>query len=87
MVLECFSCVLNCGLGCCEAGNIHEFQFQKKSGTEVDEGAVHRKPTHCFLGTVKNSPSLRVEPKNVHVNLFKMNGLNCVENDMLMHQI
>ena len=40
MVPGCFACVLNYGLGCCEAGNGHGFRFQR-SGTEVDEGAVH----------------------------------------------
>ena len=39
---------INCGLGCCEAGNSHGFRFQR-SGTEVDEGAVHGQPTHCFF--------------------------------------
>ena len=41
--------------------------------------------------TVKNSPGLLGWTKNVHVlfafNFLKMNGLNCVENNMLMHGI
>ena len=40
---------------------------------------------HTIFGTVKNSLDLRVE--NVHVNLLKINGLNCVENNMLMNGI
>ena len=40
MVPVCFTCVLNCGLRCSEAVNGHGFRFQR-SGTEVDEGAVH----------------------------------------------
>ena len=47
MVSGCFTCVLNCGLGCCEVENDHVFRFQR-SGTEVDEGAVHGQPTHYF---------------------------------------
>ena len=62
MVPGCFTCVLNYGLGCCEAGKGHEFWFQR-SETEVDEGAIHGQPTHYFLGTVKNNPELRVGPK------------------------
>ena len=38
----------NFGFGCCWAGNGHGFRFHI-SGTEVDEGAVHGQPTHCFL--------------------------------------
>ena len=38
---------LNCGFGCCWAGNGHGFRFQR-SGTEVEEGAVYEQPTHCF---------------------------------------
>ena len=49
---------VNCGFGCYEAKNGHGFRLQR-SGTEVDEGAVHT----LFLGTVKNSPELRVGPK------------------------
>ena len=49
MVPVCFTCVLYCGFGCCEAGNGHEFRFQR-SGTKVDEGAIHGQPTHCFWG-------------------------------------
>ena len=49
---------VNCGFGCCEAGNGHGFRFQR-SGTKVDEGAVHA----LFLGTVKISLDLRVGPK------------------------
>ena len=40
-----------------------------------------------IFGTVKISPDLCVGPKNVHVNFLKINGLNCVENNMLMHEI
>ena len=46
---------------------------------------------HIIFGTIKNSPGLLGCTKNVHVlfayNLLKMNGLNCVENNMLMHGI
>ena len=42
----CCLCV-NCGFGCCWAGNGHVFWFQR-SGTEVEEGAVHGQPMHCF---------------------------------------
>ena len=55
MVPVCFTHVLNCGFGCCEAGNGHGFQFQR-SGTEVDEEAVHGQPTHCFWGLLKTVP-------------------------------
>ena len=55
MVPGCFTCVLNCGLGCFEAGNDHIFRVQT-SGTEVDEGAVHGQPTHCFWGLLKTVP-------------------------------
>ena len=57
MVLVCFTCVLNCGFGYCEAGNGHGFWFQR-SGIEVDEGVIHGQPTHCFFfffWTIKNS--------------------------------
>ena len=48
MVLVCFTCVLNCGFGYCEAGNGHGFWFQR-SGIEVDEGVIHGQPTHYFF--------------------------------------
>ena len=51
----CYNCVLNCGFGCCEAGNSHEFRF-KGIGTDVDKGAVQGQPT-------KNSPDFRVGQK------------------------
>ena len=76
MVLVCFTCVLNCGFGCCEAENGHEFQFQR-SGTEVDEGAVHGQPTHYFWGLLKTVPNCLLD-RNVHVNFLEMNGLECV---------
>ena len=44
--------MLNCGFVCCESGNGHGFRFQG-SRTDVDEGAVHGQPTHCFLGLLK----------------------------------
>ena len=85
MVPGCFTCVLNFSLGCCETRNGYEFHFQR-SGTEVDERAVHGQPTHCFQGLL-NTVSNYVLDRNIHVNFLKINGLNCVENDMLMHVI
>ena len=38
---------VNCGFGCCWAENGHGVRFQR-SGTEVEEEAVHEQPTHCF---------------------------------------
>ena len=49
-----YMCV-NCGFGCCEAGNGHGFRFQR-SGIEVDEGVVHGQPTHYFVGLLKAIP-------------------------------
>ena len=51
----------------------------------LGERATHGQPTTRF-GTVKNNPDCSLI-ENVHVNLFKMNGLSCVENNMLMHGI
>ena len=60
MVPMCFTCVLYCGFGCCKVGNGHGFRFQR-SGTKVDEGAVHA----LFLGTVKNVPGLNCVENNL----------------------
>ena len=51
----------------------------------LGERAAHGQPTTLFR-TIKNNPDCSLT-ENVHVNLFKMNGLSCVENNMLMHGI
>ena len=51
----------------------------------LGERAAHKQPTTRFR-TVKNSPDCSWT-KNLHVNFLKMNGLSCVENNMLMHGI
>ena len=70
---------------CCETGNDHGFRFHKVEPM-LSERAAHGQPTSQF-GTVKNSPDVLVRPKNVHVKLLEVNGLNRVENNMLMHGI
>ena len=55
MVPGCFTCVLNCGFWCCEAGNGHGFRFQR-SRIKIDEGAVHGQPTNYFRGLLKTVP-------------------------------
>ena len=51
----------------------------------LGERAAHGQPTARF-GTIKNNPDCSWT-ENVHVSLLKMNGLSCVENNMLMHGI
>ena len=51
LVISCLKIYEN-DFGCCEAGNGHGFRFQR-SGTKVNEGAVHGQPTHYFWGLLK----------------------------------
>ena len=62
--------MLNCGFGCCEAGNGHGFRFQG-SRTNVDEGDAMDSP-HIVFGTVKISPNFRVGPKMSMCYLHKI---------------
>ena len=50
----------------------------------LGERATHGQPT-AHLGNVKNSPCLLGWTKKSMYYLHKMNGLNCEENEMLMH--
>ena len=54
----------------------------------LGERAAHGQPSTQF-GTVKNSPGLHDLTKMclcvICMKLLEMNGLNCVENDILMH--
>ena len=80
--------MLNCGLDVVRQGNGMDSRSHKVEPM-LGKRAAHGHPTARF-GTVKNSPNVLVGLKMsmcfLHEIPSKMNGLNCVEINMLMHE-
>ena len=66
----CYNCVLNCGFGCCEAGNDTDFG-SKEMESMLMRGLSMDSP-QTFFGTVKNSTDFRVGPKMSMCYLHKI---------------